>query len=281
MITAKGLILNPKSAVQNLDPEDTQTGGAVGPSTGLVRFEYDDQRVRVVTDEFGDPWFVARDVAKILGYRDAEKLTRRLDKDEIGIPLSRGIAGGRPLATISESGLYSAILGSKVPEAKPFKRWVTHDVLPQIRKTGGYGVVEQPKELSRKELALMVVEAEEARERAELELAEARPKALAIDTFTAEAGEFTVGQAAKILDGAGIPMGRNRLFEELDDLGWIFPEGRKWVPYQRKIKAGLMTVHLESSWDDEIGEFVPGSAQIYITNKGLYQLRKHLAAEAA
>lgn len=86
----------------------------------------------------GEPWFVASDVAKTLGYRDAEKMTRRLDKDEKGTR-SVGTPGGEQrMSVISEAGLYSAVLGSKVPGARDFKRWVTHEVLPAIRRHGAY-----------------------------------------------------------------------------------------------------------------------------------------------
>ena len=86
----------------------------------------------------GEPWFVAKEVADILGYSDAEAMTRRLDGDE---KQNRQIVGFGPrgATTVNEAGLYSAIMGSTKPEAKAFKRWVTHEVLPSIRKTGGYG----------------------------------------------------------------------------------------------------------------------------------------------
>lgn len=90
--------------------------------------------IRVSTTEDGEPWFVASDVAGILGYRMASDMTRRLDPDEKGTRSVRTPGGIQEVSVINESGLYSAILGSKVEGAKAFKRWVTSEVLPSIRK---------------------------------------------------------------------------------------------------------------------------------------------------
>lgn len=94
--------------------------------------------VRAVRDENGEPMFVAGDVAKILGYRMASDMTRRLEEDEKGTRSVRTPGGEQQMAVITEPGLYSAILGSRVPEARAFKRWVTHEVLPALRREGGY-----------------------------------------------------------------------------------------------------------------------------------------------
>lgn len=94
--------------------------------------------IRVLNGEDGEPWFVASDIAKTLGYRDAEKMTRRLDDDEKGTRSVGTPGGDQQMTVITEAGLYAAILGSKVEGAQRFKRWVTHEVLPSIRKHGGY-----------------------------------------------------------------------------------------------------------------------------------------------
>ena len=96
--------------------------------------------VRAVRDEDGEPMFVAGDVAKILGYGDATHMTRRLEDDEKGLRPVETPGGTQMANVITEPGLYSAILGSRVPEAKAFKRWVTHEVLPALRRDGGYMV---------------------------------------------------------------------------------------------------------------------------------------------
>lgn len=92
--------------------------------------------IRVMTDDQGEPLFVASDVAKILGYRMASDMTRRLDPDEKGTRSMRTLGGTQEMTTINESGLYNAILGSKVEGAKAFRRWVTSEVLPSLFTPG-------------------------------------------------------------------------------------------------------------------------------------------------
>jgi prophage antirepressor-like protein len=110
----------------------------------IIPFEFDKHGFRVVTDVHGEPGFVADDIATILGYSEASSMTRHLDDDEKGLSIVQTPGGEQQMLTINESGLYSAILRSRKPEAKRFKRWVTHDVLPAIRKTGSYQVPEAP-----------------------------------------------------------------------------------------------------------------------------------------
>jgi len=103
----------------------------------ITPFNYNGHQLSTITDEQGEIWFIAKEVAEILEYSDAGKMCERLDGDEKQNRQIRGF-GPRGVITINESGLYSAILGSAKPEAKPFKKWVTSKVLPSIRKTGGY-----------------------------------------------------------------------------------------------------------------------------------------------
>ena len=90
--------------------------------------------IRVMTDEQGEPWFVASDVAKILGFGNMHSSLAALDEDEKGLHSMETPSGNQEMTIISEAGLYSLILRSRKPEAKAFKRWVTHEVLPSIRK---------------------------------------------------------------------------------------------------------------------------------------------------
>ncbi|BBY78889.1 hypothetical protein MPUL_00470 [Mycolicibacterium pulveris] len=147
----------------------------------LVPFTYGDAPIRVVMVN-GEPWFAAPDVAKALGYRDAWNLVRRLDEDEKATHSVSTPGGPQNITIISESGLYVAVLGSQVPGARDFKRWVTRVVLPQIRKTGSYAA-----ELDLSD-PIAAIEAAHARtgqaievakaERARAERAEAEAKAL-------------------------------------------------------------------------------------------------------
>lgn len=105
--------------------------------SNVVPFNFQDHNITVLTDVNGEPWFVAKGVSDVLGYSDAFEMTKRLDEDEKQNRQVTGF-GPRGVITINESGLYSAILGSTKTEAKRFKKWVTSEVLPSIRKTGGY-----------------------------------------------------------------------------------------------------------------------------------------------
>jgi prophage antirepressor-like protein len=103
----------------------------------VIPFNFNQHSVRVITNENGDPWFIAKEIAEILEYSDAEAMTRRLDDDEVQNRQIVGF-GNRGVNIINESGLYSAIMTSQKPAAKVFKKWVTSEVLPSIRKTGSY-----------------------------------------------------------------------------------------------------------------------------------------------
>ena len=112
---------------------------------------YKDKQVSIV-DNDGETWFAAKDVSDILGYRDAYNMTRRLDEDEKDTHSVSTPSGDQEMLIISEAGLYQAILGSKKKEAKDFTRWFTHDVLPSIRKTGGYTVPQNPEQITDRNL---------------------------------------------------------------------------------------------------------------------------------
>ncbi|MEJ5030017.1 BRO-N domain-containing protein [Comamonas sp. MYb69] len=106
--------------------------------SNIVPFQFQDHHITVLLDDRGEPSFIGKEIADVLGYSEASAMTRTLDEDEKGLQLVQTPGGKQRVITINESGLYSAILASIKPEAKPFKRWVTHDVLPSIRKTGSY-----------------------------------------------------------------------------------------------------------------------------------------------
>lgn len=103
----------------------------------IVPFQFNLHAIRVIEDDHGEPWFIAKEVADVLGYSDAFEMTKKLDEDEKQNLQIAGF-GPRGVTVINEAGLYAVILTSQKAEAKPFKRWVTHEVLPSIRRTGGY-----------------------------------------------------------------------------------------------------------------------------------------------
>ena len=109
-------------------------------SSALVPFDFEGSQLRVFADERGDPWFVATDLCSVLGIGNPRQATTRLDADEKGVISTDTPGGVQAVATVNEPGLYTLVLGSRKPEAKRFKRWITHDVLPAIRRTGRYAV---------------------------------------------------------------------------------------------------------------------------------------------
>jgi len=110
-------------------------------NTAMQMFKFEDkQEIRVVQGEDGEPWFVAGDVCKVLDIANVGNALARLDDDEKGIRPMDTLGGVQSMGIVTEAGLYTLILRSKKPEAKKFKRWVTHEVLPAIRKTGSYAV---------------------------------------------------------------------------------------------------------------------------------------------
>ena len=196
----------------------------------------------------GEPWFVATDVAKALGYGDATHMTRRLDEDEKGLRSVETPGGKQQLSVISEAGLYNAILGSKVPGAREFKRWVTHEVLPGIRRHGAYATpVTIDRIIADPQFGIrLLTELKEERDRSaalEAENHELRPKALFADAVAASDGTCLVGELAKMLRQNGVEVGQNRLFAMLREDGYLGKSGcNRNVPTQRAMEMGLFRI---------------------------------------
>jgi len=228
----------------------------------------------------GEPWFVGTDVAAILGYRDAFNATRLLEEDEKGTHLVSTPSGDQLANIISEPGLYALIMRSNAIGAREFKRWVTHEVLPSIRKTGSYSLAE----VSRKQLALMVIEAEEALEaereradRAEFQVIELAPAARMADELMVADGDYSVRETAQVLDrDPRISTGQRRLFAHLREIGWL---DRHNQPYQRQIDLGRLRVRARTYEHPTRGEDV-ATQQVRITPKGLGELHRMLGGGA-
>lgn len=237
------------------------------------------QAVRTVTVD-GEPWFVAADVARILGYRMASDMTRRLDGEDRGTRPVRTPSGEQEMTIISEPGLYAAILGSKIPGARAFKRWVTHEVLPAIRKTGRYEVAHSIPQTYAEALQLAANQAREI-ERQAVELSEAKPKAESWDVLASGRGDFSVADAAKILSRDPlITTGERRLFATLADLGWLYRAGDgNWRAYQRQVDAGRLSELPRTYTHPRTGETAVAAPQIRITPRGLHDLHRHLGGK--
>lgn len=242
-------------------------------------FDFQGHEVRVLV-EGGEPRWIASDVAKVLGYRMASDMTRRLDEDEKGTRSVRTPGGEQEVTTITESGLYSAILGSKVPAAREFKRWVTHEVLPSIRKRGGYLTPEAAEEALTDPDFIIRLATDLKAERAKV--AELKPAADSWTYLAAPGGDYGVAGAAKVLSrDPSINIGRNKLFDFMAQLKWIFRTTGKrahWEAYQDKgINTGRLVHKLSSPFMNErTGEWEQPAPTIRITPKGLHELHKLL-----
>ena len=215
---------------------------------GLQVFSYEGNEVRTVQKGSEILW-VLKDVCGILGiekYRDA---ATRLDDDEREPVLVDTLGGRQEMIAVTESGLYSIILLSRKPEAKKFKRWVTHEVLPTIRKHGAYVTPAKLEELMNDPdswiKALTALKEERAaKERLQLEATENKPKVIFADAVSVSEGTILIGELAKILKGNGIEIGQNRLFEKLRRDGYLIKrKGTDYnAPTQRAMELGLFRV---------------------------------------
>lgn len=204
--------------------------------------------VRVVEIE-NKPWFIGKDVAEILGYTNAnEAIQDHIDAEDklnsktlSSFELDLGQRGGW---LINESGLYSLILSSKMPNAKKFKHWVTSDVLPSIRRHGLYAVDDI---INNPDLGIAALTAlkEEREKRRVLEQKneELRPKALFADAVNASQSSILIGDLAKLIKQNGVDIGQKRLFAWLRDNGWLIKSGTsKNMPTQKAMDMGLFQV---------------------------------------
>lgn len=255
------------------------------PTQRVQMFMFDTVHVRVLRAEDDEPLFVAADVARALGYRDAANMVRRLDGDDRGTRSVSTPGGDQDMTVITEAGLYTAILASQVDGARRFKRWVTHEVLPEIRRTGRYSQLPaQPATLpSKKELAQWVVEAETRAELAEAKVAELEPPASAWNELADATGDYSVSHAAKVLSrDAAIDTGERRLFKFMQGIDWIYRRDGHWCAKQSQITLGRLVEKVgKRYWHEGREEWVVPTPTVRITPKGLQELHRRLGGGSA
>lgn len=244
--------------------------------TQVSVFNFNQNEVRTVVRDDGELWFVASDVANALDYPSAPQMTRNLDDDEKGMHNLYTLGGSQQMLIINESGIYSAILKSRKPEAKQFKKWVTSEVLPSIRKNSGYIVgqeVDSPEILMAK--ALQVANNILESKTKELEAATAKvellePKANALDTLANAEGTVTLDQAAKLL---GVQP-KKFLNPWLENNGWCFRRSGELNPHQDKINKKYM-IAVYRTYQGNSGE-QHTRVQTRITSLGMTHLTSEL-----
>lgn len=233
--------------------------------------------IRVCGADTENPLFCAMDLCRALGYSNGrDAVAKHVDSEDVAKRDTLTKGGTQQLTFVTESGMYALILGSKLPQARQFKHWVTSEVLPSIRKTGSYSV----EKLSRKQLALMVIQAEEEKERLALEnkhqaeiIEEQKPKVVFADAVIGSENNILIRDLAKLICQNGYQIGEIRLYRWLRDNKYLTLENK---PMQRYVEQGLF--YIEEGTHTENGVMkshtvtkVTGKGQNYFINKFLAQ----------
>lgn len=252
---------------------------------GIQVWNYESSEIRTVQVN-GEPWFVLADVCKVLELSSPHKVADRLENDERNqIPVTDSLGRYQNTAIINESGLYTVILRSDKPQAKPFRKWVTSEVLPSIRKHGAY-MTEQTLERALTspdfliELATQLKTEQEQRRRLETTVAaqskqmeQDKPKVLFADSVAASSSSILIGELAKLIKQNGVDMGQRRLFAWMRENGYLIKRcGSEYnLPTQRSMERGLMEIKETSvihSGYTTISKTpkVTGKGQVYFIN---------------
>ena len=249
----------------------TTTVGAAStqPETAndIMLFDFHGNEVRVMKDANDEPWFVAKDVADILGYRSASDMTRRIDDDEKGYAKTRTLGGVQEIVIINESGLYNCVFGSSKEEAKAFRRWVTSEVVPSIRKHGAYMTPETLKQAllnpdTLVDLALRLKSSMETVERQKMQIAE-NQKQLQLQAPAVEyCNDVLSASNLHTVNSVAVHLGisAKRLNQFLIDQDWIYKQGEIYCPSCKIRDKGYCDYHV-----------VP-----YINRNGDKMTREHL-----
>lgn len=211
-------------------------------SNEIQQFDFKGAALRTLTDENGEPWFVLKDCMSILDLGNPTETVKMFDDDEFSTTEVIDSIGRRQQAyIISEPGMYRLVMRSRKPEAKEFQRWVTHDVLPSIRKHGAY-ITQQTLDKALTSPDFLIQLATKPKEEQE-KVKELEPKARFADAVAASDGTCLVGELAKMLRQNGLDIGQNRLFAQLREDGYLGKTGsNRNVPTQKAMDLGLFRI---------------------------------------
>lgn len=243
----------------------------------LQTFSFNNQPVRTVQLN-NQPYWVLKDVCDVLGLTTPSRVAERLEGDEVSqTHIIDALGRIQNTTVITESGLYAVILRSDKPNAKEFRRWITSEVLPAIRKTGVYLTDEKAYDITHnpQSLADLLMKAGEQLKQKEIIIQEMKPKALFADAVASSKTSILIGQLAKILTQNGYQIGQNRLFEKLRNDGFLSSrKGADWnMPQQRFVEQGIFEIkestHLDGNGVNITTKTVTvtGKGQIYFINK--------------
>lgn len=263
---------------------NTQGETSLMQQNGVMPFQNETLNctVRAVVKD-GEPWFVAKDVCNALSIADSKSSLRFLEDEEKGVHSMHTLGGTQQVSIINESGLYSLILRSRKPEAKKFKKWVTAEILPSIRKHGVYATGEKLEEMLADPdtmiLTLQVLKTErEKRKVLEEKAVEDSPKVLFADAVMASNSSISIRELARLLHQNHIDIGQNRLFRQLREEGYLCKSGADYnLPTQQAMDLGLFEVKKGAYIDSKGSSIVTrttkvtGKGQMYFVNKFLTQ----------
>lgn len=235
--------------------------------------------IRTITKD-DEPWFVASDICRSLDLSNPTMAMQRIDDDEKA-KFNLGLSGGETNC-VNEYGLYSLALASRKKEAKDFKRWITHEVLPSIRKNGGYIAGQETMsddELMAKALLVAnnkIAERDKIIEQKQARIEQMKPKEIFADAVATSHTSILIGDLAKLICQNGVQIGQKRLFVWLRDRGYLIKSGSSYnMPTQRYIEQGLFEIK-ESNLVNPDGSVritrtpkVTGKGQVYFVNKFL------------
>lgn len=253
-------------------------------NTEIQTFNFNASTLRVLTDENGEPWFIAKDICDVLNYTNASKaISDHVDPEDKLNNESLSSLGQRGGWLVNESGLYSLVLSSKLPTAKEFKRWITHEVLPSIRKTGGYiPTSESDSDEAIMAKALLIAQKTIERKNQQLhakdrQIMELEPKAQALDTFTNVEDRLLVRDAAKILSNSGTVISEKQLREWMAANDWIYKANGSWHATARHCTAGHLVMVMSTKHGTKAdGTKFAFPPTVRITRKGLTLLHARL-----
>ena len=244
--------------------------------SNLQLFAFEGSQVRALEIK-NEPWFVGKDVAEILGYKKARNAIAQHvdDEDKKEAPIQGTPGGTQSMTIINESGLYSLILSSKMPNAKKFKHWVTSEVLPTIRKHGAYMTDEKAFDVvnNKDGLASLLQQAADQLRQKDIQIEKMKPKAMLADAITASETSILVGEMAKILKKNGVNTGQNRFFKWLRENGYLIKrKGTDYnMPTQKSMNLKLFEIKERTIVDGNSTRIVKtpkitGNGQQYFTN---------------
>lgn len=227
-------------------------------------------QIHAFANSEGVPCFIAREVTDALALD--RTAVRKLDDDEKGVRLMHTLGGNQEVSTVTEPGFYKLVMRSRKPEAKAFQRWVTHEVLPALRRDGGYMVARD--ETPEQTMARAVLLAQQTIDRQRDRIAELEPKALFADAVAASDGTCLVGELAKMMRQNGVDVGQNRLFAMLREDGYLGNVGQnRNVPTQKAMDLGLFRIketavtHSDGHVTINRTPKVTGKGQIYFVKR--------------